>query len=111
MDLRISLKEHHYIPTLSRNNPLDIFSFLRDHGDDPAVAVGLPLLIVEVIHNHLQGFIPKLKDHVLYRLRNLSINYCDHVFTDEERNSVVISDSRLYVVQTMQVRCTDCTQF
>jgi hypothetical protein len=51
----------------------------------------------------LQGFIPKLKDYVLYRLRKLDISYCDHAFTDEERNSVIISDNRLYSVQTMQV--------
>jgi hypothetical protein len=51
----------------------------------------------------MQAFIPKLKDHVLYRLRNLDISYCDHTFTDAERNSVIISDNRIFSVQTMQV--------
>ncbi|KAG2063582.1 hypothetical protein BDR04DRAFT_1037586, partial [Suillus decipiens] len=46
------LKDHHYIPTLSRNNSLYIFSFLQSHANDPA----------------LMEFVPKLKDHVLYRL-------------------------------------------
>ncbi|KAG1775822.1 hypothetical protein EV702DRAFT_1199039 [Suillus placidus] len=86
----INMKNHHYIPTLSRNNPMDIFNFLRDHDSDPAVAV----------------FIPKLKDHVLYRLRNLDITYCDHTFSDDEHNLVIISDNRLYSVQTMQVHYT-----
>jgi hypothetical protein len=39
LDLPAGLKDHHYIPTLSRNNPLYIFSFLRNHPNDPAVAV------------------------------------------------------------------------
>lgn len=99
-----NLKDHHYIPTLSRNNPLDIFKFLRDHAYDPAVAVRTALLVVRLTHDNAQAFIPKLKDHLLYRLRNLDITYCDHAFTDDERNSVIILDNRLYSVQTMQVR-------
>ncbi|KIK31400.1 hypothetical protein CY34DRAFT_38511, partial [Suillus luteus UH-Slu-Lm8-n1] len=90
LDLPVGLNDHHYIPTLCRNNPLDLFKFLRDHDNDPAVA----------------AFIPKLKDHVLYRLRNLDISYCDHIFTDAERNSVIISDNRIFSVQTMQVHYT-----
>lgn len=46
----VGLKDHHYIPTLSRNNPLYIFSFLRDHADDPAVAVSAALLITHLAH-------------------------------------------------------------
>lgn len=106
MDLPAGFNDHHYIPKLSRNNPLDIFRFLRDHEGDPAVAVGVTLLNFDLTHFDVQGFIPKLKDHVLYRLRNLEVSYCDHAFTDEERNSVIISDNVLYSVQTMQVCCT-----
>ncbi|KIK35492.1 hypothetical protein CY34DRAFT_16981 [Suillus luteus UH-Slu-Lm8-n1] len=83
-------KDHHYISKLDYNNPLQIFRFLRDHGDDPAVS----------------AFIPKLKDHILYRLRNLDVSYCDHVFTEDERNSIIIPDNRLYSVQIMQVYYT-----
>jgi hypothetical protein len=39
----INMKDHHYIPTLSRNNPVDIFRFLRDHNNDPAVEVRVAL--------------------------------------------------------------------
>ncbi|KAG2152593.1 uncharacterized protein EDB93DRAFT_1083062 [Suillus bovinus] len=85
--LAFNLKHHHHIPTLSRNHPLDIFQFLRQHDNDPAVA----------------GFIPKLKDHLLYRFRGLDVSYCDHMFTDDECSSVVIPDNRIYSVQTMQV--------
>jgi hypothetical protein len=86
---------------------LDIFRFLRDHDDDPAVAVRDAFLRVYLAHDKMQGFIPKLKDYILYRLRNLDVTYCDHAFTNEERNSVIILDNRLYSVQTMQV----CYQF
>jgi hypothetical protein len=57
-------------------------------------------------HNGYQNFFPKLKDHILYRLRKLDISYCDHSFTDEERNSVIIPDNTIYSVQTMQVHYT-----
>jgi hypothetical protein len=40
VDLPAGLKDHHYIPTLSCNNPLSMFSFLRDHPNDPALVVG-----------------------------------------------------------------------
>ncbi|KAG2060731.1 hypothetical protein BDR06DRAFT_1054389 [Suillus hirtellus] len=73
VDLPVGFKDHHHIPK-NYNNPLHIFTFLRDHGDDLAVA--------------------------------LDISHCDHVFMDDERNSVIISDSRLYSVQTMQVHYT-----
>lgn len=103
LDSPAGFKDHHYIPKLSFNHPLDIFRFLRDHDDDPAVAVCDAFPIVHLAHDKMQGFIPKLKDFILYRLRNLDVTYCDHAFTNEERNSVIILNNRLYSVQTMQV--------
>jgi hypothetical protein len=49
------IRYHHYIPKLSCNNPLYIFRFLQEHGDDPAVVVGLPIPIVhlQVAHDNL----------------------------------------------------------
>lgn len=38
VDLPVGFKDHHYIPK-NYNNPMHIFAFLRDHGDDPAVKV------------------------------------------------------------------------
>ncbi|KAG2133212.1 uncharacterized protein EDB93DRAFT_1254984 [Suillus bovinus] len=81
-------KNHHI--AISQNNPVAIFAFLRDHTDDTA----------------LKNFILKLKDHILYRLGKLDISYCDHTFTDEERNSVIIPNNTIYTVQTMQVHYT-----
>ncbi|KAG1789842.1 uncharacterized protein HD556DRAFT_1446632 [Suillus plorans] len=54
----------------------------------------------------VKNFIPKLKDHILYRLKKLNVSYCDYIFTDEERNTVIIPNNTLYLVQTMQVHYT-----
>lgn len=48
VELPAGFKDHHYIPKLSRNNPLDIFSFLRAHDNDPAVAVCPALVVVHL---------------------------------------------------------------
>jgi hypothetical protein len=45
VDVPVGLTEHHYIHTLCRNHPLDLFSFLRDHDNDPAVSVSGALLM------------------------------------------------------------------
>lgn len=42
----------------------------------------------------------------MYRLNKLDISQCDHIFTDEERSSVIIPNSTVYSVQTMQVHYT-----
>ncbi|KAG2048807.1 hypothetical protein BDR06DRAFT_1012728 [Suillus hirtellus] len=84
-----SSNKHHHITT-SQNHPVALFMFLRQHENDPA----------------LKKFILKLRDHVLYRLRKLDISYCDHAFTPEERNSVIIPNDMIYSVQTMQVNYT-----
>ncbi|KIK39154.1 hypothetical protein CY34DRAFT_14574 [Suillus luteus UH-Slu-Lm8-n1] len=80
---------HHHIAT-NQSSPVDLFAFLRENDGDPAV----------------KNFIPRFKDHVLYRLRKLDITYCDHTFTDEEHNSVIIPNNTIYTVQTMQVHYT-----
>ncbi|KAG2135061.1 hypothetical protein BD769DRAFT_1665020 [Suillus cothurnatus] len=90
INLPAGFRGHHYIPKLSYNNLLYIFQFLQQHDDDPAIA----------------AFIPKLKDHLLYRLQRLDVSYCDHSFTDDEQNSVIIPDNKIYSIQTMQVHYT-----
>lgn len=52
IDLPAGFKGHHYIPKLSYNNPLYIFKFLQEHDNDPAVAVGAFLLIVQLAHHN-----------------------------------------------------------
>ncbi|KAG2343832.1 hypothetical protein BDR05DRAFT_975806 [Suillus weaverae] len=78
--------KHHYIAT-TQNNPVNLFTFLQSHDGDPT----------------LKNFIPKLRDHVLYRLHGLDIGYCDHIFMDKEQNLIIIPNNTIYSVQTMQV--------
>jgi hypothetical protein len=85
-----------------------MFTFLREHDGDPAIQVGMIFQRVPyglADHSH-QNFIPRLKDHILYRLQKLDISYCDHTFTDDERNSVIIPNNTVYSVQTLQVHYT-----
>ncbi|KAG1816036.1 uncharacterized protein BJ212DRAFT_1481109 [Suillus subaureus] len=53
--------KHHHI-AVSQNNTVPLFTLLQEHTDNLA----------------LKNFIPKLKDHLLYRLRKLDISYCNH---------------------------------
>ncbi|KIK31437.1 hypothetical protein CY34DRAFT_19925 [Suillus luteus UH-Slu-Lm8-n1] len=85
----VSSEMHHHIAN-SLNNPVNLFAFLRENDGDPAV----------------KNFIPKLRDHILYRLRGLDVSHCDHTFTDDERNAVIIPNNIIYSVQTMQVYYT-----
>ncbi|KAG2060721.1 hypothetical protein BDR06DRAFT_986857 [Suillus hirtellus] len=79
-------KDHHYIST-NQNDPVSLFAFLQEHNGDPAT----------------KCFIPKLKDHILYRLNKLDVSHCDHIFMDKECSLVVIPNSTVYSVHTMQV--------
>lgn len=60
----------------------------------------------QLSYDSFQNFISKLKDHILYRLKKLSVSHCDHTFSDEERNSVIIPNHTVYLVKTMQVHYT-----
>jgi hypothetical protein len=100
-----SLGDHHHIAT-NHSNPINLFTFLREHDGDLAVKVGVSFLPLHFSHNGCQNFIPRLKDHILYRLQKLDVSHCDHIFTDEEHNSVIIPNHIVYSVQTMQVHYT-----
>ena len=74
---------HHFLSDAHRN-PLDIFSFLREYEGDPPVKV-LLFYLTFFAADYLQSFIPKLKDHLLYRLLFLNFEGEDHTFTDNQR--------------------------
>ncbi|KAG2051626.1 hypothetical protein BDR06DRAFT_889558, partial [Suillus hirtellus] len=75
-------QDHHFIAD-NRNNPVSLFTFLREHDGDPAT-----------------------KDHLLYRLKKLDVTHCDRTFTDNERNSLIIPNNTIYSIQTMQIHYT-----
>jgi hypothetical protein len=101
----MSSERHHHIAN-NRSNPVNIFAFVRAHEGDPAVKVELMLKYAYSLHVCRQSFIPKLKDHILFRLQRLDISHCDHTFTDEEHNTVIIPNHTIYSLQMMQVHYT-----
>ena len=55
----------------------------------------------------LEGFVSKLKDHLLNRLLGRDFDGDDpQIFTKDERNSVWITDNQIYSVQTLSVNYT-----
>ncbi|KAH7920743.1 hypothetical protein BV22DRAFT_1020666 [Leucogyrophana mollusca] len=80
---------HHQI-SKTRNDPKDIFKMLQLHKEDPAG----------------ERFIPKLKDHILYRLQGLDFNGDEYDFTDAQRNSIVIPNNILFESKTLRVNYT-----
>ncbi|KAG2355706.1 hypothetical protein BDR07DRAFT_1492894 [Suillus spraguei] len=70
-----------------QKNPVSLFGFLQEYDGNPAI----------------KNFILRLKDYILYRLNKMDIGYCDHTFTDEEHDSVIIPNNVIYSVHTMQV--------
>ena len=75
----------------SRNDPINIYSFVRKNQGDPV----------------FKAFIPKLKDHILGWL--LEKNYEGDMygeFTNEERNTVRIAGERIYRCKTVKINYT-----
>ena len=75
----------------SRNDPINIYSFIHENQGDLA----------------FKAFIPKLKDHILGHL--LERNYEGDMyseFTDEERNTVHIAGERIYRCKTVKINYT-----
>ncbi|KAJ7131818.1 hypothetical protein C8R43DRAFT_1133491 [Mycena crocata] len=83
------LDVHHQISKL-RKDPVHIFKFAHDHGDDPAK----------------KRFVPKLKDHLLSRLLNRDFDGDEAEYTEEQRNTVRICQHKIFPVQTMRVNFT-----
>ncbi|KAJ8593115.1 hypothetical protein M405DRAFT_732044, partial [Rhizopogon salebrosus TDB-379] len=73
---RTSPSEHYYIAKHPRAS-YDLTSWLVDLGEDPAI----------------ENFTPQLKDHLLARLRNIAYDGDEHDFSDEDRDSVLITDN------------------
>ncbi|KAH7917139.1 hypothetical protein BV22DRAFT_1026926, partial [Leucogyrophana mollusca] len=53
-----------------------------------------------------QKFIPKLKDHILYRFQGLDFDGDEYEFTDTQRNSISIPNNVLFESKTLRVNYT-----
>ncbi|KAK7688185.1 hypothetical protein QCA50_008555 [Cerrena zonata] len=82
--------QHHFISP-SRNSPIKLTEFLSQGRDDPA----------------LRDFKTKLLDHLLGRLTNRQFDGDDHDdFTDADRQSIRITDNKIFSVSRFQVNFT-----
>lgn len=99
--------DHHYSIATSQNNLVNLFAFLREHDGDPAIKVEITFdYEAHYSQRRCQNFIPRLRDHILYRMQGLDVSHCDHSFTDKERNSIIIPNNTVYSVQMMQIHYT-----
>jgi hypothetical protein len=77
----------------SRNDHVDLYSFVHGNQDDPV----------------FNSFISKLKDHILGRLLRQDYEgdmYGDSEFTDDEWNTVRIAGEQIYCCKTVQLNYT-----
>ena len=54
----------------------------------------------------LQDFIPRLKDHLLVRLRGMDYSGDEHSFSDEDRSQVIIANNQLHEHSILQINYT-----
>jgi hypothetical protein len=107
---RMSPSAHYFISKYARTND-DITSWLierRDSGDlcDAAIEVSFFLIFIFTISLFYQGFIPRLKDHLLARLRNLAYDRDEHEFSDADRALVLFTDNKIYHHSILRVNYT-----
>ncbi|KAF4601473.1 hypothetical protein EYR40_004841 [Pleurotus pulmonarius] len=81
---------NHHTVAKSVNSPRNIYSILAQHEGDPA----------------LVDFIPKLKQHLLSRLRHCDEYVEDEEFSREEWLKVQIAGDRIYLHKTLHVNYT-----
>lgn len=99
---------HHHISS-SKNHSLPLATFILEHPEDPAKKVCSCLCMCNPAADDpiLKGFMRKLKGHLLNRLLERDFNGDDpHTFTEDELNSVWITNNQIYSVKTLSVNYT-----
>ncbi|KAG1864616.1 hypothetical protein C8R48DRAFT_656144 [Suillus tomentosus] len=85
---RTSPSAHYHISKYPKCSH-DIFAWVGEH-DDPAI----------------KDFIPRLKDHLLARLRGIDYSGDEHNFSDEDRNQVIIVNNQLREHSVLRINYT-----
>jgi hypothetical protein len=98
---------HHYI-SASKNHTLSLATFVLENPGDPAKKVCFLAAYVRYsAESSTKGFVRKLKGHLLNRLLGRDFNGDDpDTFTEDERNSVRITNNQIYSVKTLSVNYT-----
>jgi hypothetical protein len=100
-----SIADHHVI-SKSWNSPISL-NFVQTNCKDPAMKVGHVVASSNwQLETSLQGFILKLKDHLLGRIRKHNFGDDAHQFSDNERNSIRIRNNTIYRLATFRVNYT-----
>ncbi|KIJ17498.1 hypothetical protein PAXINDRAFT_110880 [Paxillus involutus ATCC 200175] len=86
---RCSPSEHYHIAAMTRLGR-DLTEWLSAQRGDPAV----------------QNFIPRLKDHLLARLRGLAYNGDEYDFSDNNRGCVLLRDNKIFEHSLLRVNYT-----
>ena len=100
---------HHQMSD-SQKHHQDIFSLARSFPDDPATKVST----FDIIFNKfldwpilsIKDFVPRLKDHLLGRLRGQPYDGDQELYSDQDRMSVHIVDNKIYSSQLLRVNYT-----
>ncbi|KAJ3486185.1 hypothetical protein NLI96_g4423 [Meripilus lineatus] len=105
------LEMQHHISE-STTTPKNIYTFVSQMGDDPAAKVGsTSLFVAQALRSPVdllctQNFIPKLKDHLLTRLRGEVYDGDEVEYSDEERAQVRIIGSKIYCHKVLRLQYT-----
>jgi hypothetical protein len=97
---------HHHMSN-SRKHYQDAFSFEKRSPHDPATKVTVKLFnLCESVLMVSQGFVKKLKDHLLGRLLGREYNGDENDFSDADRNTVHLVNNRIYSAKVLRVNFT-----
>lgn len=104
--------EAHYVMASSQNQPVNVTQFLSDLGDDPAIKVNTMIfhqhLSIRLIWTFIQDFLPKLKQHILWRITNpesISTNG-EHSFSREDYEQIHIAKDQFFEHKTLRINYT-----
>ncbi|KAF8998813.1 hypothetical protein BDQ17DRAFT_1247288 [Cyathus striatus] len=82
--------KHHYQMSNDTRNAISISQYLREHAGDPAV----------------KDFLPRLKDHLLRRIKNLEYDGDETPFSEAEHASIKFVKHELYQHKVLRVNYT-----
>jgi len=97
---------HHHI-SASKNSPLRLAAFVQADPNNPAKKVCEFPPLWNILLMFSKSFVWKLKDHLLNRLLGKDFDGDDpQEFTDDERNSVWITNNQIYSVKMLSINYT-----
>ncbi|PPR00724.1 hypothetical protein CVT26_012318 [Gymnopilus dilepis] len=95
--------EKHYQMSDEKRHPVPIAPYLHEHSGDPAIKVQLSICLSRL---SFDDFLPRLKDHLLARIRKLDYDGDETPFSDEERASVRFAKQQIYQHKVLRVNYT-----